>query len=343
MGAPRRGLEGAGLSVAAAVVPQLATTAVVAATGAALVLGLLLRFAGRLPHAHPNARSLHERPVCRVGGLSIWAGWLAAMGLSAAPLPGGTAAWLAWAAIVAVSLQDAWRGVAPLPRLAVHVAAAALAAAALPGLEGVVGVAVATLAIAWSANLYNFMDGSDGLAATMAACGFAALAAGAAIGGASPLAPLALAAAVLPLLVANAPPARLFMGDVGAVPLGFLAALVGVAGWGAGQWEAWFPSLVFLPFVADATVTLGARALRGERVWEAHRSHYYQRLNRLGAGHRGTLAFYGVLMAGTGASAVFALIVHGPGWLVLGAWTAAIAALFAGIDYHCRIRHQESR
>jgi UDP-N-acetylmuramyl pentapeptide phosphotransferase/UDP-N-acetylglucosamine-1-phosphate transferase len=328
------------VSAAAAIVPSLAWAALIAAAGAALVLGLLLHFAERLPHAEPNARSLHERPVCRVGGLSIWAGWLAAMGISAAALPGGTAAWIAWAAIAAVSLIDDWRGVAPLPRLALHVAAAALASVALPGVGGVVGVAVATLAIAWSANLYNFMDGSDGLAATMAACGFAALAAGAAIGGASPLAPLALAAAVLPLLVANAPPARLFMGDVGAVPLGFLGALVGIAGVGAGQWEAWFPLLVFLPFVGDASVTLAARLLRGERVWEAHRSHYYQRLNRLGAGHRGTLAFYGVLMAGTGSSAVFALLVHGPGWLVLGAWAAAIAALFAGIDYHCKVRHQ---
>jgi len=329
------------VSAAAALVPSLAWAAFVAAAVAGLVLGLLLRFAGRLPHAQPNARSLHERPVCRVGGLSIWAGWLAAIGLSAAPLPGGAAAWIAWAAIAAVSLVDDWRGVAPLPRLAVHVAAAAFAAAALPGVGGVVGVAVATLAIAWSANLYNFMDGSDGLAATMAACGFAALGAGAASSGAPPIVPLALAAAVLPLLVANAPPARLFMGDVGAVPLGFLAALVGIAGVGAGQWGAWFPLLVFLPFVGDASVTLVARLLRGERVWEAHRSHYYQRLNRLGAGHGGTLVFYGVLMIGTGASAVFTLVAGGPGWLVLGAWTAAIAALFAGIDYHCKVRHQE--
>jgi hypothetical protein len=53
--------------------------------------------------------------------------------------------------------------------------------------------------------------------------------------------------------------------------------------------------------------------------------------------------FYGVLMTGTGASAVFTLAAGGPGWLVLGAWTAAIAALFAGIDYHCKVRHQESR
>ena len=317
--------------------------AAIAATAAALVLALLIRHAARLPHAQPNARSLHESPVCRVGGISIWAGWVPAMALAGVPLPGGGPAWLAWAAIAAVSLLDDWRGVPPLPRLTVHLAAAALAAAALPGVGGVAGMAVATLVIGWSANLYNFMDGSDGLAATMAVVGFAALGAGALVAGATPAAAFALAAAVLPLLVANLPPARLFMGDVGAVPLGFLAALLGIAGWGDGRWPPWFPLLVFLPFVADASVTLGARVLRRERVWEAHRSHYYQRLHQLGAGHRGTLLFYGVLMAGTGASAVFALAARGPGWLVLAGWSAAIAALFAGIDYHCKVRHQPSR
>ena len=59
----------------------------------------------------------------------------------------------------------------------------------------------------------------------------------------------ALAAATVPFLAVNLPPARAFMGDVGAVPLGFLAAAFGIAGWRAGVWPAWFPLLVFLPFV----------------------------------------------------------------------------------------------
>ena len=98
------------------------------------------------------------------------------------------------------------------------------------------------------------------------------------------------------------------MGDVGAVPMGFLAAALGagrLARRDAGP--AWFPLLVFLPFVADATVTLGKRLWRRERVWEAHRMHYYQRLHQLGAGHRGTLLVFGVLMAGTTASALATL------------------------------------
>ena len=100
----------------------------------------------------------------------------------------------------------------------------------------------------------------------------------------------------------------MFMGDVGAVPLGFLAAALGVAGVVQNTWPAWFPVLVFLPFLADATVTLAARAFRGEPVWQAHRSHFYQRLNTLGAGHRGTLAVYAGLMLACAAFALACLI-----------------------------------
>ncbi|MBL0292418.1 MAG: UDP-phosphate N-acetylglucosaminyl 1-phosphate transferase [Betaproteobacteria bacterium] len=331
------------LTGAAAGPAELAATAGAAALVAALGLALLFRHASRLPQALPNARTLHQRPVCRVGGLSVWAGWLAAMALAGAALPGGGAGWAGWGAIAAISLLDDWRGVPPLPRLGVHLAAAALAAAALPGVTGVAAVAGAALALAWSANLFNFMDGSDGLAATMAVCGFSALAAGAWLGGAPAAPMLALAAACVPLLIVNAPPARMFMGDIGAVPLGFLAALFGLAGWGGGVWPAWFPLLVFLPFIADATATLARRGLARERVWEAHRSHYYQRLHQLGAGHRGTLAFFGVLIAGTGSSAVFALATGASATWAIGGWTIAIAAVFAGIDYHWRIRQPKLR
>lgn len=315
----------------------------VAALAAAIALALVMRNVERLPKAQPSARSLHERPICRVGGISIWAGWLPALWLSGAPFPAGLAGGVGWIAIVLVCLLDDWRGVPPAARLAVHLAAAALAASALPGVAGALGLAAATLVIAWSSNLYNFMDGSDGLAATMAVLGFAALAAGAWVA-AAPSAPLlALAAAVVPLLVVNAPPARVFMGDIGAVPLGFLAALFGIAGWGDGVWPAWFPVTVFLPFIADASATLLRRALRGERVWEAHRSHYYQRLHQLGAGHRGTLLVFGALMAGTGGSAVLVLASGASGVGVLAGWLLALGALFAGIDYHWRTRQRKTR
>ena len=234
----------------------------------------------------------------RVGGLSIWAGFIPVALL--APPVAGVSAWVAlgaWLAVAVVSLLDDWRGVHPVPRLAVHGIAALLVAIALWGPLPATGiaawalaVALTLLAIAWSANLFNFMDGNDGLAAMMALGGFAAYAVAAAMAGAPAALYAALAAATVPFLAVNLPPARAFMGDVGAVPLGFLAAAFGIAGWRTGVWPGWFPVLVFLPFVADATATLLRRAARGERVWEAHRTHYYQRYHQMGAGHGGTLA-----------------------------------------------------
>jgi UDP-N-acetylmuramyl pentapeptide phosphotransferase/UDP-N-acetylglucosamine-1-phosphate transferase len=89
-------------------------------------------------------------------------------------------------------------------------------------------------------------------------------------------------------LIHNFHPARIFLGDVGSVPLGFLAGALGIVGWNSDAWPLWFPVLVFGPFIGDATVTLLRRAFRGQAVWRAHREHYYQRMVRMGFGHRGT-------------------------------------------------------
>ena len=105
----------------------------------------------------------------------------------------------------------------------------------------------------------------------------------------------------------------MFMGDVGAVPLGLLAAALGGAGVAAGHWAPWFPLLVFLPFLADATATLALRAWRRERVWEAHRSHFYQRLHLAGAGHRGTLALYAADMLACALLALACVVVRAAG------------------------------
>jgi UDP-N-acetylmuramyl pentapeptide phosphotransferase/UDP-N-acetylglucosamine-1-phosphate transferase len=148
---------------------------------------------------------------------------------------------------------------------------------------------------------------------------------------------LALAAAIMPFLAVNRPRATMFLGDVGAVPLGYLAAAFGAAGAIDGWWPSWFPLLVFLPFIADASLTLLMRIARRERLWEGHRGHYYQRFAQLGAGHRGTLAVYAALMAGT---AITALALRGSagiaGWWALACWCAIVLMLFAAIDYHWR-------
>ena len=172
-----------------------------------------------------------------------------------------------------------------------------------------IGHVLAAFYLVWLLNLYNFMDGSDGLAGGMAVFGFGAFAWAAAMGGEAGLAVLCagVAAAAAGFLCFNFHPARIFMGDVGSVPLGFLGGALGLVGWRAGAWPLWFPLLVFAPFIFDATVTLLRRALRGEKVWQAHRSHYYQRMVQMGLGHRGTaLRAYG-LMAGCGAAALAGL------------------------------------
>ena len=149
---------------------------------------------------------------------------------------------------------------------------------------------VLILAVTWITNLYNFMDGSDGLAGGMSLIGFAtyALAAWLADEIALAVAAASVAAAAGAFLFYNFHPARIFLGDVGSIPLGFLAAALGVLGWRNDAWPLWFPLAVFGPFIGDATLTLVKRVIRGERVWRAHREHYYQRMIRMGLGHRTT-------------------------------------------------------
>src|SRR5258706_12158992 len=161
------------------------------------------------------------------------------------------------------------------------------------------------LGVAWIANVYNFMDGTDGLAGGMSVIGFGAYAVAAVSQGDASMAALslALAASALAFLIHNFHPARIFLGDVGSIPLGFLAGALGVIGWNDEAWPLWFPCAVFAPFIADATLTLVRRLIRGERVWQAHREHYYQRMVRSGLGHRGTAyVAYGIMGLCAGAA-----------------------------------------
>lgn len=318
---------------------SLATPAL-AAVAAALATALLLRFRARLPQAVPNDRTLHAVPLPRVGGIAIWAGLAPVIWFAPAMPAMRVALWgPAWLLLFAVSLRDDVKSVAVVARLAVHALAATwFAVALLAGAEvAAAWIAVAALVVAWSLNLYNFMDGSDGLAAAMSVVGFGAYGTVLLLRGEPAALPFCVAAASLPVLAVNLPPARMFLGDVGAVPLGFLAAALGVSGIAAGAWPAWFPLLVFLPFVADATATLARRVLARERFWQSHRSHYYQRLHQLGAGHAGTLAAYGALMLGCAATAVACAWAR-PQWgaAALGFWCIVHAGLFAAIDYHWR-------
>lgn len=248
---------------------------------------------------HPGRRSLHETPVPRTGGIGIHAGVILAWAITAPNLP--DAAWAAFAVMLAVSFIEDVGGLSAAWRLAVHVLAAGLFTAdLLLDAHGWIVVAAVAVAIAWMANLYNFMDGSDGLAGGMALIGFGGYGVAAWLSGSTAFALLnfSVAAAAAAFLVFNFHPARIFMGDTGSVPLGFLAGALGVIGWQQRDWGWWFPLVLFSPFIADASVTLARRLLRRERVWEAHRDHYYQRLVLMGWGHRKTaLAEYALMLA----------------------------------------------
>lgn len=252
--------------------------------------------ASRFVLDHANERSLHSTPVPRTGGLAIAAG----VGGTCA-LVGGDAreALLAASGLLFVSFIDDVLSLPSLFRLVTHLAAATGVLILMgPRYEPALFIAL-VLVIAWFTNVFNFMDGSDGLAAGMAVLGFGACAIAAHGEGFPALAVtcISIASATFAFLLFNFAPARIFMGDSGSIPLGFLAAAIGIGGWQHAIWEIWFPILVFLPFLADATLTLVKRILRGEKVWQAHRDHYYQRAVRMGFGHRNTALAEYVLMA----------------------------------------------
>lgn len=298
-----------------------------------LALAWLLR-RNRLPMDHPNERSLHATPTPRVGGLGIMAGVLAAalwLG-DTALLPVTLGAF----ALAVVSVLDDARGLPVRVRFLAHFVAAAGCLLAL-GLTGWALLA-GTLAVVWVTNLYNFMDGSDGLAGGMAAIGFGALGLAAWLGDAPGLAAFcaAIAAAALAFLRFNFPPARVFMGDAGSIPLGFMAASLGILGALQHAWPWLFPLLVFSPFVVDASVTLARRALRGERIWEAHRSHYYQRAVLLGASHRQiAFAAYALMLAMAGLAFVLLFLPQTLAWLlILSAATYLLIFLAIDLRWH---------
>lgn len=245
----------------------------------------------------PNDRSSHTIPTPRGGGVAIVVTFLAALCLLFAG--GGILAGLffsamgAGALVAIIGFMDDHGHVAARWRLLAHFAAAAWAVYWLGGLPpvhvfgqvldlGWAGSLVATFYLVWMLNLYNFMDGIDGIAGVEAvtvclgACLLHLLSADAPL----PRSTLLLAAAVGGFLVWNFPTARIFMGDAGS---GFLGLILGIFALEASwvSFELFWGWLILMGvFMVDATFTLLFRLLRGEKVYEAHRSHAYQFASR---------------------------------------------------------------
>ncbi|MEO7760541.1 MAG: glycosyltransferase family 4 protein [Casimicrobiaceae bacterium] len=279
----------------------------------------------------PNDRSLHVTPVPRIGGAAIWAGWLAAW--LVAP---GSGSWLVpIGCVLLISLIDDWRGLPAALRLTFHLGAALAVSAPYHDVLTLSGATVTVfdaMVIVWMANLYNFMDGADGLAGGTGAIGFGAYGIALWLAGAPGLATLcaALAVSCAAFLVFNTPPARLFMGDVGAVGLGFVAGLIGLHGYSQDLWAWWFPPLVFLPFIADSTSTLIRRWHRGESPARAHRDHFYQRAILLDGSHQRTLLTY----MGWATACGIAAVLCQRAWPEIGA--AVLVAAAAAFAWYCR-------
>ena len=305
----------------------------------------LLRRRGVLDH--PNPRSSHTRPTPRGGGLAVMAtvalGWLAVAALpdfaDASALdrdgPAVTTVLGIGLVLALVSWLDDLKDLPLAFRLGVQGLAVAAGVAVLPNdglvFGGLVPLwadrALAALVWLWFVNLYNFMDGIDGLSAVeTGSIGLGVCLVVILVGGDPGLAAdaLVVAAAMLGFLWWNWPPARIFLGDVGSVPLGFLVGWLLLSLASSGQWAA--AALLPAYYLADATVTLLRRLGRGAPVWRAHAEHFYQRAARA-VGHARVSGAVAGLNLGLVALAVLSAVVPRAtaAWLVLGA--ALTAAL----------------
>ncbi len=291
----------------------------------------------------PNERSLHANPTPRNGGLGV----LLAIGL-------GYAATIAcgfflseymFVGIMALGLaftgylDDRFNLKSSL-RFAIHFSIAAittfsmgpLASLTLPFIEipmGTAAIPFTILFIVWMINLYNFMDGMDGFAGGMTLFGFSMLAILFQLQGAGQNAILALIPAIAAggFLIFNFPPARIFLGDTGSTVLGYLAAVFMLTGQNEGLVPLWVSVMTFSPFILDATATLIYRIWKKERFWEAHRSHFYQRLVLSGLSHQSVLLIEYASMMWVAMLAAASLMLPNFSMVLFVTWIASQIAL----------------
>jgi UDP-N-acetylmuramyl pentapeptide phosphotransferase/UDP-N-acetylglucosamine-1-phosphate transferase len=258
---------------------------------------LLMPFFVRYAMARPNARSSHRIPTPQGGGIAVVAATVVVVtGVVAfLPMPSGVAGswWLVGAAVLLLGMvgwADDVRALPVLPRLFAQAFAVAIVMLALPDAVRVVPPvpfwlerALLLVAGVYLVNIVNFMDGLD----WMTVAEFVPVCAGtiliAVFSDVSPLASMvaaALAGAVVGFAPFNRPVAKLFLGDVGSLPLGLLLFWLLLELATSGQLAA--AILLPLYYLADATLTLMRRIARREPIHQAHRSHFYQCATDLG-------------------------------------------------------------
>jgi UDP-N-acetylmuramyl pentapeptide phosphotransferase/UDP-N-acetylglucosamine-1-phosphate transferase len=268
----------------------LLTTPLAAATICALLILLLRPLLARYALARPNVRSSHTIPTPQGAGVAAIAATIATVALfnqfAGIRLDAGWLTVFAGTVFIAgVGAVDDLRPIPVLPRLLLQAVSIAIVLAALPKgfqLFGFVPFwlerALLLIGGLWFVNLVNFMDGLD----WMTVAEIVPVAAALALFGVSGNLPvtatmiaLALGGAMFGFAPFNRPVAKLFLGDVGSLPIGLLTGWCLLQLAGAGHLIA--ALLLPLYYLADATITLLRRIGNGEPIWLAHRTHFYQR------------------------------------------------------------------
>ncbi|MBX3196825.1 MAG: glycosyltransferase family 4 protein [Labilithrix sp.] len=300
----------------------------------------------------PNERSLHTLPTPRLGGVGVVVATLAACGVGWRLAPPALHALVGvCAAIALVGLRDDVRPVSAAVRISVQLALAVtflwvvgtpplLVARELP--LPLPSVLVGALLVVWIVgvlNIYNFMDGMDGLAGfqTLTACAALALVLGA--GSALSAFAIVLGSSALGFFAHNFPPARIFMGDAGSTFIGMAFATLAVLGSHGGV-PITESALPLAPFLLDGTFTIVRRALRRERIWQAHRTHLYQRAAQAGLSHREVLLVYMAWMASSAGAAV--LTTSSARGLIAG-WLVAVLGLVVVWRWVVRLESEPPR
>lgn len=260
----------------------------------------------------PVERSSHTVPTPRGAGLALIAILILAFAalILTRTVAANPAGWIVIAAMVVlggISWLDDRKGVGPVTRLVAQIGWVLVGLFTLPppglvfqgALPHWLDWALAAALWIWFINVFNFMDGIDGLAGSQtAAIGVGLVVLVFAVPGlfAFGAIGLVLFGCAVGFLVWNWQPARIFLGDVGSVPLGYFLGwvLLGLAT--QGYWAA----ALILPayYLGDASLTLALRLRRGQRVWEAHREHFYQQAVRGGMSHRGTVIWISLFNVG---------------------------------------------
>lgn len=306
---------------------------------------------------NPNHRSLHKVATPRGGGLALVVAILTAWNLLALFEPVvENFLWLNIAVLLLMILGflDDLFNIKPYIRFAIQLVVASscfffgwdLVTIKLPEVDillpSILAMIFTIFFILWMLNLYNFMDGMDGFAGGMTLIGFLTFSILGFMHGSTVFAVMSLVvcASAAGFLWFNFPPAKLFMGDAGSTTLGFIVAVFSLWADNRNIFPLWISILIFSPFIGDATVTLVKRLYKKEKIWDAHRSHYYQLLVQSGWSHRKTVVFEYYLMVLSSGFAITAVLASSViQWVLLLSIT--VIYLFLIVLFHTAVSHKK--